>query len=97
MRHYGGIYIDPDYGYARGLALLLYYPAWVIDRGHGITGARPHHPDWVMLTESMVARGLRFLFPHATHGGSLECGSVGWEGIMLGCPPNGKKGTVSVG
>ncbi|KAK3485742.1 uncharacterized protein B0T23DRAFT_388779 [Neurospora hispaniola] len=54
LRHYGGIYIDPNYGCARDLALLLYYPAWVIDRGHGITGARPNHPDWVMLTESMV-------------------------------------------
>ncbi|EGO60028.1 hypothetical protein NEUTE1DRAFT_109478 [Neurospora tetrasperma FGSC 2508] len=92
MRHYGGIYIDPNYGCARNLALLLYYPAWVIDRGHGITGARPNHPDWVMLTGSIVTRGFRFLFPHATHGGSTEFGRVSWEKYHARLPAKERKG-----
>ncbi|KAK3398899.1 hypothetical protein B0T20DRAFT_220009 [Sordaria brevicollis] len=57
MRHYGGIYVAPDYSCARGLEPLLFHPAWTLERGHGTTGARPNHPYWIMMTESLVSHG----------------------------------------
>ncbi|KAK3687159.1 nucleotide-diphospho-sugar transferase [Podospora appendiculata] len=71
MRHYGGIYVDLDNGCSRSLTPLLYYPAWVTDGGHGalsnnILGARPNHPYWILVTESLIPWGYKYPFPYFT-------------------------------
>ncbi|KAK3324821.1 nucleotide-diphospho-sugar transferase [Cercophora scortea] len=71
MRHYGGIYVDLDNGCSRSLDPLLYYPAWVTDGGHGalsnnILGARPNHPYWILVTESLIPWGYKYPFPYFT-------------------------------
>lgn len=93
MRHYGGIYIDPNYGCSRDLEPLLYYPAWVLNGGHGIAGARPHHPYWIMMTESLTSRGHRFLSPHLTitHSGGPEFESAIWKKYHAQLPTKPRK------
>ncbi|EXU99986.1 glycosyl transferase sugar-binding region (DXD) protein [Metarhizium robertsii] len=59
MRYYGGIYIDLDIACQANLEPLLYYPAWLTDRGHGslsnnVLGSLPNHPFWKYVTESLL-------------------------------------------
>ncbi|KAK0715345.1 nucleotide-diphospho-sugar transferase [Lasiosphaeris hirsuta] len=71
MRHYGGIYIDLDNGCSRDLKPLLSLPGWVTDGGQGalsnnILAARPGHPYWTMMTDSLIPWGYNYLFPYFT-------------------------------
>ncbi|KAK3358518.1 glycosyltransferase family 32 protein [Lasiosphaeria ovina] len=71
LLHFGGIYIDLDNGCSRDLEPLLYYPTWVADGGQGtlsnnILGARPHHPYWAMMTNSLIPWGYKYPFPYFT-------------------------------
>ncbi|KAK3946734.1 nucleotide-diphospho-sugar transferase [Pseudoneurospora amorphoporcata] len=93
MRHYGGIYIDPNYSCSRDIQPLLYYPAWVMDSHHGISGARPHHPYWVMIIESLAPRGHRFQSPNLpiTHSGGPEFESAVWKRYHTQLPTKPRK------
>ncbi|KAL2023569.1 hypothetical protein VTK56DRAFT_2177 [Thermocarpiscus australiensis] len=71
MLKLGGIYIDLDNGCSRDLKPLLYYPAWVTDGGHGalsnnILAARPDHPYWKMMTDSLIPWSFNYFFPMIT-------------------------------
>lgn len=89
-RHYGGIYIGPNYNCARGLEPLLFYPAWILDHGHGITGARPNHPYWIMMTESLAPPGHDSLSPHSriTHHGGPGFEEAIWDKYHAKLPTN---------
>lgn len=81
MRHYGGIYIAPDYSCARGLEPLLFHPAWILERGHGTAGVRPNHPYLIMMTESLVSHGHDSLSPllSITQVGGPDFEEVIWD------------------
>ncbi|KAM7189216.1 Nucleotide-diphospho-sugar transferase [Rhypophila sp. PSN 637] len=69
MRHFGGIYIDLDNGCMRDLKPLLHYPAWVTDGGQGtlsnnLLGARPGHPFWDLMTDSLIPWGYHYPLPY---------------------------------
>jgi hypothetical protein len=56
--HHGGLYVDLDNGCQRSLEPLLYYPALVIDPGHGtlmnnVLGAAPRHPFWELVIREL--------------------------------------------
>lgn len=87
MRHCGGIYMDLEYTCSRDLKPLLYLPSWVMGRGHGITGARPDHPYWIMMTESLIPRGHRSI----THSGGPEFESSIWKKYHAQLPTKPRK------
>ncbi|KAG8422311.1 hypothetical protein J3459_010465 [Metarhizium acridum] len=69
MRHYGGIYIDLDNACRTNLEPLLYYPAWLMDRGHGALsnnalGSLPNHPFWKYVTESLLQYSRNYPLPY---------------------------------
>ncbi|RDL34970.1 uncharacterized protein BP5553_06901 [Venustampulla echinocandica] len=71
LLHYGGIYLDLDNGCLADLTPLLYYPAWITDGGRGalsnnILGARPNHPFWTLLTNSLIPYNYNYFFPYVT-------------------------------
>lgn len=53
------------------LTPLLYYPLWITDGGRGalsnnILAARPNHPFWQRLTQSLIRYNWNWIFPYAT-------------------------------
>lgn len=93
MRHYGGIYLHPMYNCSRHLEPLLWYPAWVLDNGDGIMGARPEHPYWVMMTESLMPREHRFraLNYPITYTGGSEFETAVWKKYHAQLPASPSK------
>ncbi|KAK0617777.1 hypothetical protein B0T17DRAFT_495739 [Bombardia bombarda] len=71
LRHFGGIYIDLDNGCSRSLTPLLSLSAFLTDGGHGalsnnLIAARPNHPFWTLVTESLIPWGYKYPFPYFT-------------------------------
>ena len=66
--HCSSVYFQ---GCARSLDPLLSYPAFVVDGGHGtlsnnIIGARPDHPFFVLMTDSLVPWAVNYMLPYFT-------------------------------
>ncbi|OAQ98275.1 hypothetical protein LLEC1_03917 [Akanthomyces lecanii] len=58
LRHYGGIYIDLDFGCVNSLESLRPYAVFISDHRRGtladkVLGAAPNHPFWVQVTETI--------------------------------------------
>ncbi|OAQ66807.2 mannosyl phosphorylinositol ceramide synthase protein [Pochonia chlamydosporia 170] len=58
-------------GCRANLEPLLYYPAWLTDGGRGslsnnILGAKPNHPFWVFVTESLLRPSWNYHLPYFT-------------------------------
>ena len=50
---------------------LRYYPAWVVDGARGalsndILGGEPHHPYWVLMTDSIISYAWNYPLPYIT-------------------------------
>lgn len=50
---------------------LLYYPVWITDGNRGalsnnILAARPNHPFWTLLTQSLRTYNYNYFFPYVT-------------------------------
>ncbi|KAK0627958.1 nucleotide-diphospho-sugar transferase [Immersiella caudata] len=68
---FGGIYLDLDNGCSRDLLPLLYYPSFLIDGGKGtlsnnIIGARPGHPFWQLIVDSLIPWSFYYILPYFT-------------------------------
>ncbi|KAK4496743.1 hypothetical protein PRZ48_012726 [Zasmidium cellare] len=71
LRHYGGIYMDADNGCKTSLEPLRYYPAWVVDGGHGalsndILAGEPEHAYWILMTDSLISYAWNYPLPYIT-------------------------------
>ncbi|OAA76195.1 Glycosyltransferase, DXD sugar-binding motif protein [Akanthomyces lecanii RCEF 1005] len=71
LRHYGGIYIDLDFGCVNSLESLRPYPVFISDHRRGtladkVLGAAPNHPFWVHVTETIPRHSHWYLLPSLT-------------------------------
>jgi inositol phosphorylceramide mannosyltransferase catalytic subunit len=71
LAHFGGVYIDLDYGCKRCLDPLLSYTAWVhLTEPTGISndamGAVPQHPFFLRVIENLQSYNRNWLFPYVT-------------------------------
>jgi mannosyltransferase OCH1-like enzyme len=53
------------------LSPVLYYPVWITDGGRGalsnnVLAARPNHPFWNLLTQSLMPYNWNWFFPYVT-------------------------------
>lgn len=63
--------MDADNGCKTSLEPLRYYPAWVVDGGHGalsndILAGEPNHPYWILMTESLISYAWNYPLPYIT-------------------------------
>lgn len=71
LHHYGGIYIDLDYGARTNLDGLLQYPAWLRKTtptgvSNDLLGSAPRHPFFEKLIESLQGHYRNWGFPYVT-------------------------------
>ncbi|PMB73317.1 Mannosyl phosphorylinositol ceramide synthase SUR1 [Beauveria bassiana] len=71
LRHYGGIYIDFDFGCVNSLESLRPYSVFISDHRRGtlsdkVLGGAPNHPFWVQVTETIPRYSHWYLLPFLT-------------------------------
>ncbi|KAA6407186.1 MAG: mannosyl phosphorylinositol ceramide synthase SUR1 [Lasallia pustulata] len=71
LAHFGGVYIDLDYGCNRRLDPLLSYPAWVrktVPTGisNDAMGATPQHPFFLRVIDSLMEYNKNWHLPYIT-------------------------------
>ncbi|KAF4624388.1 hypothetical protein G7Y89_g13781 [Cudoniella acicularis] len=82
------------------LTPLLYYPMWITDGGRGalsnnILAARPNHPFWTLLTNSLIPYNYNYLFPYVTisYASGQWFETAIWEKYHAWLPAVGKEGS----